>query len=284
MTFGNRLAAAMQRFGPLCVGIDPHPDLLAHWGLTDSAESLASFGDTVLEAAYQSCAAVKPNAAFFERHGARGVAALEHVLRRAREMDVITILDSKRGDIGSTMQAYAQSCLLPGAPLEADAVTLSPYLGFGSLRPAIDLALTNDKGVFVLALTSNPEGASVQHAKGPGGHVADVIAREAGALNVGRKPMGSVGLVVGATVGTAVADLGIDLEAVNGPLLAPGVGAQGGTPAEVARVFGNARHRVLVSQSRGVLQAGPVVEKLRGAIQAATGAAQDNLHRGNEQD
>lgn len=284
MTLGDRLAAAMERFGPLCVGIDPHPDLLERWGLPDTAESLADFGDTVLEASRGACAAVKPNAAFFERHGSRGVAALEHVLGRAREMGVITILDSKRGDIGSTMRAYAESCLVPGSPLEADAVTLSPYLGFGSLSPALELAEEHGKGVFVLALTSNPEGASVQHAMGPDGPVAAAIARAAAAANAGKDPMGSVGLVVGATVGDAIAELGIDLDAVNGPLLSPGVGAQGGTPADVARVFGNARHRVLVSQSRGVLQAGPFVEKLRGAIQAAAGAAQFTLQAGNEQD
>lgn len=284
MAFGDRLASAMRQWGPLCVGIDPHPDLLAQWGLADSAESLAAFGESVIEASFRSCAAVKPNAAFFERHGASGVSALEHVLNRARELGVITILDSKRGDIGSTMQAYAQSCLVPGSPLEADAVTLSPYLGFGSLSPAIDLALTHGKGVFVLALTSNPEGASVQHAVGPDGPVAAAIARSAAEVNAGQEPMGSVGLVIGATVGDAVADLGIDLDAVNGPLLAPGVGAQGATTADVARVFGNARGRVLVSQSRGVLQAGPFVEKLRGAIQAAAGAAQFSLHAANEQD
>jgi orotidine-5'-phosphate decarboxylase len=263
----------MRAWGPLCVGIDPHPDLLARWGLPDTAESLLAFGDTVIEASARSAAAVKPNAAFFERHGARGIAALEQVLANAREQGLITILDAKRGDIGSTMEAYADAYLRPGAPLEADAVTLSPYLGFGSLAPALELAERNGKGIFVLALTSNREGASVQHAVGEDGPVARAVAEAAAELNRGAQPMGSVGLVVGATVGDAAAELGIDLAAVNGPLLAPGVGAQGATPADVAKVFGSATSRVLVSQSRGVLQAGPFVEKLRGAIQAAAGAA-----------
>jgi orotidine-5'-phosphate decarboxylase len=273
MQFGERLDGAMRAWGPLCVGIDPHPDLLARWGLPDTAESLLAFGDTVIEASARSAAAVKPNAAFFERHGARGIAALEQVLANAREQGLITILDAKRGDIGSTMEAYADAYLRPGAPLEADAVTLSPYLGFGSLAPALELAERNGKGVFVLALTSNREGASVQHAVGEDGPVARAVAEAAAELNRGVQPMGSVGLVVGATVGDAAAELGIDLAAVNGPLLAPGVGAQGATPADVAKVFGSATSRVLVSQSRGVLQAGPFVEKLRGAIQAAAGAA-----------
>ncbi len=275
MTFGARLDASIQQWGPLCVGIDPHPELLARWGLTDTAESLVAFSDAVLEASARSVAAVKPNAAFYERHGARGVAALEHTLKSARDMGLMTILDVKRGDIGSTMEGYADAYLAEGVPLEADAITVSPYLGFGSLRPAFELAAHTGKGVFVLALTSNPEGAAVQHATDANGiSVARAIAEGAAELNAGATPMGSIGLVVGATVGDAVRELGIDLAAVNGPLLSPGVGAQGAGPAEVAQVFGSARSRVLVSQSRGILMAGPFVEKLRGAIHAAAGAAQ----------
>lgn len=275
MAFGERLDSAMQQSGPLCVGIDPHPELLARWGLTDTADSLVAFSDAVLEASVGAVAAVKPNAAFFERHGARGVAALEHTLQRAREMGILTIMDVKRGDIGSTMEGYADAYLAAGVPLEADAITVSPYLGFGSLRPAFELAAHTGKGVFVLALTSNPEGASVQHATDAHGiSVARAIAEGAAELNSGATPMGSVGLVVGATVGEAVRNLGIDLASVNGPLLSPGVGAQGAGPTEVAHVFGAARSRVLVSQSRGILVAGPFVEKLKGAIQAAAGAAQ----------
>ena len=275
MAFGARLMAAMRDRGPLCVGIDPHPELLARWGLRDTPESLIAFSDAILDASVGSAAAVKPNSAFFERHGSRGIAALEHVLGRARELRLLTILDVKRGDIGSTMEGYADAYLAEGVPLEADAITVSPYLGVGSLKPAFDLAQHTGKGIFILALTSNPEGASVQHAIGPDGvPVARSIAIAAAQLNAGASPMGSVGLVVGATIGEAVKALGIDLEAVNGPLLAPGVGAQGAGPAELAAVFGDARPRVLVNQSRGIAAAGPIVEKLRGAIHAASGAAQ----------
>lgn len=275
MAFGARLMAAMRDRGPLCVGIDPHPELLARWGLRDTPESLIAFSDAILDASVGLAAAVKPNSAFFERHGSRGIAALEHVLGRARELRLLTILDVKRGDIGSTMEGYADAYLAEGVPLEADAITVSPYLGVGSLKPAFDLAQHTGKGIFILALTSNPEGASVQHAIGPDGvPVATSIAIAAAQLNAGASPMGSVGLVVGATIGEAVKALGIDLEAVNGPLLAPGVGAQGAGPAELATVFGDARPRVLVNQSRGIAAAGPIVEKLRGAIHAASGAAQ----------
>ncbi|MDN4489377.1 orotidine-5'-phosphate decarboxylase [Demequina sp. SYSU T00068] len=274
MAFGAQLAAAMDRHGPLCVGIDPHAGLLAAWGLPDTADGLRAFSDAVLDAAAGGCAAVKPNAAFYERHGSAGVAVLEHVLGRSRELGLLTVLDAKRGDIGSTMQGYAESYLAPGAPLEADSVTVSPYLGFGSLKPALDLAAEHGKGVFVLALTSNPEGASVQHAIAPDGRaVAAVVADEAAAINSGAEPMGDIGLVVGATVGDAVHRLGIDLDRVNGPLLSPGVGAQGAGPAELSLVFGNAKARVLVNQSRGVLSAGPDVERLRTAVLDASAAA-----------
>ncbi|WP_084103697.1 orotidine-5'-phosphate decarboxylase [Demequina sp. NBRC 110056] len=278
MRFGAQLTDAMDRLGPLCVGIDPHASLLQAWGLDDTPTGLAAFGETVVDAAKGTAAVLKPNAAFFERHGAKGMAALEYVLGKAREAEVLTILDAKRGDIGSTMEGYADAFLRPGAPFECDALTVSPYLGFGSLEPALSLAAEHGKGVFVLALTSNPEGKSVQHARSADGElVAQSMVRQAAERNAGAEPMGDVGLVVGATVGSAVSDLGIGLEGLNGPILAPGVGAQGGTAEELSQVFGNSRHLVLVNQSRGVLQAGPFTEKLRGAIQAAAQAAQHAL-------
>ncbi|WP_430869224.1 orotidine-5'-phosphate decarboxylase [Demequina aurantiaca] len=268
----------MRTHGPLCVGIDPHPGLLAAWNLPDNADSLQLFSDAVIDAAQGRAAAVKPNAAFFERHGSRGMAVLENLLGRCREVGLLTVLDAKRGDIGSTMQAYSEAFLVPGAPFESDSLTVSPYLGVGSLQPAFDLAEKHGKGIFVLALTSNPEGRTVQHATAPdGGSVAGAVVKAAAALNAGAEPMGSIGLVVGATVGTAVSDLGIDLSSLNGPILAPGVGAQGAGPAELEQVFGNARRCVLVNQSRGVLQAGPSVERLVEAIDSASTEAQSLL-------
>jgi orotidine-5'-phosphate decarboxylase len=268
----------MEEYGPLCVGIDPHPGLLEAWHLPDNADSLQLFSDAVIDASIGRAAAVKPNAAFFERYGSRGMAVLENLLGRCREVGLLTVLDAKRGDIGSTMQAYAEAFLMPGAPFEADSLTVSPYLGVGSLQPAFDLASGYRKGIFVLALTSNAEGPSVQHAISPGGKsVAADVASAATQLNLGAKPMGSIGLVVGATVGSAVRDLGIDLAALNGPILAPGVGAQGAGPAEVEQVFGNARGRVLVNQSRGVLRAGPSVEGLAEAISLASTEARSVL-------
>ncbi|GAA4424417.1 orotidine-5'-phosphate decarboxylase [Georgenia halophila] len=277
--FGDRLAAAMDAHGPVCVGIDPHPSLLASWGLDDEAEGLRRFGLAVVEELGGRVAALKPQSAFFERHGAAGVAALEDVLAAARDTGTLTILDVKRGDIGSTMTGYAEAYLGDRGPLRADAVTLSPYLGLESLRPALDLARRTGRGVFVLALTSNPEAAAVQHARHDGVPVAAQIADGARAENAAApgERLGSVGLVVGATTGSATQDLGLDLAGVGGPLLAPGVGAQGAGAAELAQVFGRACGQVLASTSRTVLQQGPgrlheaaaqVVEEVRAAMSA----------------
>ncbi|GAC1489233.1 MAG: orotidine-5'-phosphate decarboxylase [Pseudarthrobacter sp.] len=265
-SFGSRLGAAMAARGPLCVGIDPHPALLKSWGLDDDAAGLRRFSLTVLEAVGSLAAAVKPQVALYERHGSAGMAVLEEVLAAAQGQ-VLTIADAKRGDIGSTMAAYADAWLRDGSALAADSVTLSPYLGFESLRPALDLAAQYGRGVFVLALTSNPEGASVQHVGAP-----DSVARritEAAAAENGRYegPLGSVGLVVGATVGSALIDLQLDLEAVRGPILAPGLGAQGATPADLRRTFGAAHPQVLGTSSREILAAGPSVQGLQDAAQ-----------------
>ena len=264
-SFGSRLGAAMAARGPLCVGIDPHPALLKSWGLDDDAAGLRSFSLTVLEAVASLAAAVKPQVALFERHGSAGMAVLEELLAAARDESVLTIADAKRGDIGSTMAAYADAWLRDGSPLAADSVTLSPYLGFESLRPALDLAAETGRGVFVLALTSNPEGPSVQHVGGAES-VARRIASAAAAENT-RYPgaLGSVGLVVGATVGSALADLGMDLAAVRGPILAPGLGAQGATPADLRATFGTAYSQVLGTSSRDILAAGPGLGGLRDA-------------------
>ncbi|WP_107425975.1 orotidine-5'-phosphate decarboxylase, partial [Streptomyces milbemycinicus] len=162
--FGARLRGAMDARGPLCVGIDPHASLLADWGLGDDIAGLERFTRTVVDALADKVAVLKPQSAFFERFGSRGIAVLERAVADARAAGALVLMDAKRGDIGSTMAAYASAYLDPASPLFSDAVTVSPYLGFGSLRPALDAARASGSGVFVLALTSNPEGAEVQHA------------------------------------------------------------------------------------------------------------------------
>jgi len=363
--FGTRLRAALDQYGPLCVGIDPHASLLKSWGLPDDVTGLREFSLTVVDALGGQVAALKPQSAFFERFGSAGVAVLEQVIAACRAAGTLCIVDAKRGDIGSTMAGYADAYLAEGSPLAGDAVTISPYLGFGSLEPVIDLAIANGRGVFVLCLTSNPEGASVQHAVNPvsGLSVASQIAAAAGEVNrayldvvdslpviagaagvdgtglnsagfgqpvLGQPgamglagpndsraphrawrredqigpltirpkrserwhfdarsaptmmpqpkvpagpPMGPIGLVVGATIGDAAAATGTDLVGLAGPILAPGVGAQGGGAAELRQVFGAARRNVLASSSREILGAGPVKADLLAAAQRAAAQA-----------
>ncbi|MEU9750313.1 orotidine-5'-phosphate decarboxylase [Streptomyces niveus] len=261
--FGARLRRAMDTRGPLCVGIDPHSSLLSAWGLSDDVAGLTAFTRTVVEALADRVAVLKPQSAFFERFGSRGVAVLEKAVAEARAAGALVLMDAKRGDIGSTMAAYAQTYLDKDSPLFSDALTVSPYLGFGSLRPALDAARVSGSGLFVLALTSNPEGAEVQRSTTADGRsLAQLMLDHMAAENSGATPLGSIGAVVGATLGEAGVDLGI-----NGPLLAPGIGAQGATPADLPGVFGAAVANVVPSVSRGVLRHGPDVYALRAAAE-----------------
>lgn len=269
--FGSRLAQAMDQHGPLCLGIDPHQTLLTAWGLNDDSAGLATFSKTIVEAAAETTgvAALKPQVALYERFGSAGFAVLEDTLQLAREANILTIADAKRGDIGSTMEGYAQAWLAEGSALAADAVTLTAYLGYEALRPAIEMALSHDRGVFILALTSNPEGASVQHLGPNGDSVAKRIVDATARDNAQASGLGSVGLVVGATVTNAATALNIDLVRANAPILAPGYGAQGATAEDIRDGFGKAWPNVLVNSSRGILRHGPKVVDLKSSIEDA---------------
>ena len=252
-TFGARLHAAVAARGPLCAGIDPHAALLREWGLGDDVAGLERFALGAVEGLAPHVSVVKPQSAFFERFGSRGIAVLVRVVVAARAAGALVLLDVKRGDIGSTSQAYADAYLDPASPLACDAVTLSPFLGFGSLDPFVETARRHGAGLFVLALTSNKEGPEVQHARtDDGGTVAGRVLDRLRDLNAGAEPLGSFGAVVGATIAVPAEDLD-----VHGPLLAPGYGAQGGTVDDLRRIFGRAAGAVLPSSSRGLLAAGP---------------------------
>jgi orotidine-5'-phosphate decarboxylase len=284
--FGRRLADAVAARGPLCVGIDPHASLLERWGLPDSPEGLARFTDAVVAALAGTVAVLKPQLAFYERHGSRGLAVLEDAVPRARAAGALVLLDAKRGDIGSTMDAYADY-LRPDHPLAVDALTVSPYLGPGSLQPAVDTARAQGGGLFVLARTSNPDAGSLQHAlvgrppSGPGRSVAQVVVDTVRGWNtpdwVVGDPLpdvaavrdlgsrfgaatGSFGVVVGATL----PEPDVDLAGLGGPVLAPGLGAQGGSVADLRRLFGG-DVAVVPTVSRDVLVAGPDAAGLRAA-------------------
>ncbi len=270
-SYAARLAAVTAERGRLCVGIDPHPAILDGWGLPRTVAGLEACARGMVEALGGTVAVFKPQSALFEEYGAAGIAVLERVLADVRAAGALSILDVKRGDIGSTMAGYARAYLLDGAPLAADAITLSPYLGYRSLRPALELAVEHGRGVYVLARTSNPEGDHVQLATGADGRpVAQQIVDEATGTNrrvleaaggAGQATVGPVGLVVGATR----LDTGIDLDAFNGSILAPGIGAQGGKLDDLPTIFGASLGNVLPTTSRGVMGAGPDADALRQA-------------------
>lgn len=275
--FGGRLQGAFDGFGRLCVGIDPHAWLLTDWGLPDTAAGAERFGRRVVEASAGLVGIVKPQVAFYERYGSAGYAALERVLADARAAGLLVIADVKRGDLGTSVEAYGQAWLSPGSPLEADAITVNPYMGVGSLASTIALAAEHRKGLFLLAATSNPEAAALQQAVLAGGAqagqtVAASVLSQVAAINAAENgaalsatgarpdgPVGSVGVVLGATV--SLGDFGIDISApasaVLTPVLAPGFGHQGADPTDLTSLFGGYAQGVIVSESRSVLSAGP---------------------------
>lgn len=265
-SFGERLADTMDQYGHLCVGIDPHTHLLEKSNLPVSAVGAHEFGLRIIETLKGRVGIVKPQVAFYERFGASGFKVLEDVFEAAREVGVIVIADVKRGDVGSTLEAYSEAWLTPGMPLEADAMTINPYQGFDTFQPTLEMTEKYRKGLFVLAATSNPESASVQTARRVRGSqagrtVAGGIAARAALWNREHsegRPKGSVGVVIGATVDLDLLDIDVDDLAAepDTPILAPGFGFQGANFADVRRIFGNSADNVIVTSSRGMLEDG----------------------------
>lgn len=275
-SFGNRLSDVFAARGQLCVGIDPHAWLLSDWGLPDSAAGAEAFGRRVVEAANGLAGVVKPQVAFYERFGSAGYAALERVLADARDAGLLVIADVKRGEIGTSMEAYGEAWLTPGSPLEVDAMTVNPFLGVGSLDASLDLAVASGKGVFVLAATSNPEGKTIQTSvvtAGPrsGLSVARAILDDVTERNARETPaveaeLGSIGVVMGATLDLATFGIDVSIPATGPlpPVLAPGFGHQGAAIADLDSIYGSFAAGVIVSESRSVLSAGP--ERLSASI------------------
>jgi len=261
VTWFERLTALTSHRGSLCVGIDPHPSILEAWGLPDDVTGLESCARGMVEALGDVVAVFKPQSAFYEVYGSAGIAVLERVLADIRDAGALSILDVKRGDIGSTMAGYARAYLSDDAPLRADAITVSPFLGFESLRPAIDLAHETGRGLYVLARTSNPEGASVQLATGESGTISQHIIDAAHAENLASGRC-AVGLVIGGTH----ASLQCDPTGFNGSILVPGIGAQGGRVDQLRSIFGAAAGRALPSASREVMGGGPGAAGLRARV------------------
>ncbi|ERS38431.1 MULTISPECIES: orotidine-5'-phosphate decarboxylase [Corynebacterium] len=260
VSFGERLRERAAERGRLCVGIDPHAGLLQDWGLANDIAGLREFSRRCVDAFADTACVVKPQVAFYERFGAAGYAVLEETLDALRDAGALVIADAKRGDIGSTMEGYAFAWLDPDSPLHADAVTVAPYLGLGALKPAIAAAEQNGAGVFVLAATSNPEAVELQSFQQAGVSLAQHVVDYCRDFNQNRNAA-VLGVVVGATVSSP-----LDLGGFNGPILMPGVGAQGGTVADIARITADATEWSFPNVSRSVLSAGPDVSDLRKAV------------------
>ncbi|MDK8578738.1 orotidine-5'-phosphate decarboxylase [Corynebacterium pseudodiphtheriticum] len=260
VSFGERLRERAAERGRLCVGIDPHAVLLQDWGLANDIAGLREFSRRCVDAFADTACVVKPQVAFYERFGSAGYAVLEETLAALRDAGALVIADAKRGDIGSTMEGYASAWLDPDSPLHADAVTVAPYLGLGALKPAIAAAEQNGAGVFVLAATSNPEAVELQSFQQAGVSLAQHVVDYCRDFNQNRNAA-VLGIVVGATVSSP-----LDLGGFNGPILMPGVGAQGGTVADIARITADATEWSFPNVSRSVLSAGPDVSDLRKAV------------------
>jgi orotidine-5'-phosphate decarboxylase len=262
-TFGDRLAEAIDRKRTqLVVGLDPQRELLpvelagdAHQGRDRTAEAFVRFCNGIVDAVAPYAVAVKPQLAFFEALGADGLRAFEDICAYSRQAGLLVIADGKRGDIGSTARAYA-TAYLEGAPPLADALTVNPYLGRDALEPLLGTCRRHGAGLFCLVKTSN-EGADIQDLKLSDGtplwqHVARLVA-EWGEDLVGERGLSSLGAVVGATHPRAVGEARRLLP--RAIMLLPGVGAQGATPADVARAFTSGPASALVAASRSVIYA-----------------------------
>ncbi len=243
-------------------GLDPFGDVLVDWGLGDTADGLEHFVDIVLEACIGTVGVVKPQSAFYERHGWRGIRSLGRLVSSCRDSGILVLLDAKRGDVGSTNRAYAEAYLGPGAALQVDAITITPYLGFEAMRPIFEIAVACNSSVFVVTRSSNPEGRKIQGSVDPNGNtveeqiIADIAAEN---RRVAPDLIGPIGSVFGPTHGPPT----FDIRAMNGLFLAPGVGAQGATAQDVANCFATCPDRVLPSASRSLLRNGPDPSRLK---------------------
>ncbi len=264
-SFGTRLQERIRALGPLCVGVDPSRQLLEAWGRPDSVEGLEFCSLAVLEAVLGTAAALKPQVAFFERFGSAGYRVLERLMADARDADILIVADAKRGDIENSNAGYAEAWLHDRSPLAADAVTLSPYLGVGALAPLLAMATQTGRGVFVLAATSNEDGRAIQTARTDDNErVEELILRTVAEINQRDDGRGSVGVVLGATRDRPA----FNLSSLGGPYLVPGVGSQGASADNVARLFDRCpQGTVLASVSRAILEAGPERSALRDAAQ-----------------
>lgn len=264
--FAQRFEKLRQKRGPFCLGLDPSPELLSAWGFKDDIWGLRNFCNRVIDASAQHVSVIKPQSAYFERFGAAGLEVLADIIGSIHALGSLALLDVKRGDIGSTNQAYASALLGPDSAMNADAITVHAYLGFAALAPFFERIEESGCGLFVVVLSSNPEAEAIQNAQvAPGVSVAQHLCAEITRYNAEHHPagVGGIGAVVGLTANGA-ADIAARLP--RSLILAPGLGAQGGTLAQARERFAGAATRVMPSSSRGLLANGPDLAKLQASI------------------
>ena len=270
VSFATRFAAVRSRYGPLALGLDPSGLVLDAWGVGDSPDGLDRFADIALEAAAGTVGLIKLQAAFYERHGWQGFRTLQRLICEARSAGLLVIVDAKRGDVGTTNDAYAEAYLGAGAPLGADALTVHPYLGVGAMGTLVSRAQQAGSCLLVVTRSSNPEGRDIQSATARSGRTVEQdLLIAIGKINARLAP-GQIG-PVGAVIGPTHLDPALDLAAAGGIFLAPGVGMQGATPRDVAQVFAACPDRVIPSASRSLLASGPDVARLRDAARQLAG-------------
>ena len=285
--FADRLIEKVRLYGPLCVGIDPHPGLFPDLFGRPSAGSIAVWADGIIEAASGHAACIKPQTAFFEIWGSPGMAALEHVCKTARDAGLLVILDAKRGDIGSTAKGYAQAYLGENAHCASDALTVNPYMGLETLTPFVDEAEANGRGVAVLTRTSNPGAADIQELEVGGEPIFMRMAKEfhtmGKRLSGVRTPWSGMMLVAGATAPEEARK--IREAAPDNLLLVPGYGAQGAGAEQAIAGFVPVNGTLeggVINASRSVTfpeaaQTAGSIEGWQNAIRDAIAYAQDDL-------
>ncbi|MBL1431117.1 MAG: orotidine-5'-phosphate decarboxylase [Robiginitomaculum sp.] len=253
LSFGDKLTDSVRKYGPLCVGFDPHPARIPEMFGT-GLPAIKAFFLEVLQRIEGKCGIIKPQIALFERYGPSGLELLAELTFAAKNAGLLVLLDAKRGDIGSTAEGYAQAYLGTEAWLHVDAITLNPYMGMETLEPFFALAKENNKGVIVLVRTSNPGAADFQELQVSGKTVFECVAEKlapfARDLQTGTDKWSSLMVVVGATAPNEAKFLRNILP--NCPFLVPGFGAQGASAEDALAATVNGEG-VVVNASRGVL-------------------------------
>ncbi len=268
MHFADRLTAAIKEKSPICVGLDPDLSKLPE-GISRDADGVLMFSKAIIDAVKDSAAVIKPQSAFYEVLGWEGVKAFWETCTYAKERGLIVIADAKRGDIGSTCEAYADAFLFQDSPV--DAVTVNPYLGSDGITPFIERAVKHEKGIYILVKTSNPSSGELQDL--PIGdevvheHLAQLTESWA-AQHIGPATnLSLIGAVVGATYPEELKYLRTLMPHV--PFLIPGYGAQGGAAEDVRHGFLADGTGAIVSSSRGIIFASKGADYVEAAQKAA---------------